>query len=407
MIGIDHSNASIEYREDFSFTREEQIKIMLFFRNRKVVDGCVIISTCNRMEIWISTEDGFIEHIYETLCDYKGINRDSYRHIFILRNGMEAIEHLFYLSSGLKSRIIGEDQILTQVKEALTLSREQGCTSRVLEVLFRTAIMASKKVKTQLALPRINVSIVSCVIDKLKEKGVAIQGETCMVIGNGMIGKEMANDLCKEGGDVTVTVRKHKSQPIQNPTGCKWINYEDRMQYFPKCHIVVSTTISPYYTLDKSTVVGIPLSHEMVLVDLAVPRDIEPSIGDIPEITLYNIDDFQTQDGITAFQEYEVAAREMLFIEIKKIISWHECKSMLPNIHSIATAASLDFMYRIGKTLDELPVQNKSVLANTIEKATGKALNKLLFGLYSQVNIDVFRQCIEGLEKVYQKESDL
>ena len=144
------------------------------------------------------------------------------------------MEHLFYLTSGLKSQILAEDQIITQVKDALALSREAYCTDNVLEVLFRMAVTAAKKVKTQVSFSRANSSVIHQAIERLEDQGFSLQGKTCMVIGNGEMGKVTALALKEAGADVTVTVRQYRSGIVTIPQGCDRINYGERLEFLAK-----------------------------------------------------------------------------------------------------------------------------------------------------------------------------
>ena len=124
MIGIDHNMAPVDIRAKFAFTKKNAGEAMEKIKNQNGIYGCVILSTCNRLEVWASVDDEVDVCLYDYLCRIKGITEDSYRQYFVERKDQEAVEHLFYLTSGLKSQIIGEDQILTQVKDALNLARE-------------------------------------------------------------------------------------------------------------------------------------------------------------------------------------------------------------------------------------------------------------------------------------------
>lgn len=166
----------------------------------------------------------------------------------------EAIEHLFYLTSGLKSQILAEDQIITQVKDALSMARDVYCTDNVLEVLFRMAVTAAKRVKTEVVFSRGNSSVIHQAIQKLREAGYSLDGITCMVIGNGEMGKVAALALAEAGAHVTVTVRQYRSGIVSIPKGCDRINYGERMEFFPSCDLVVSATASPNFTLTKELI---------------------------------------------------------------------------------------------------------------------------------------------------------
>ena len=148
MIGIDHSRANIDVRCIFSFTKKQMAEVLPKIKEQQGVHGCVMISTCNRMELWVSCEDDISIDLCELLCRLREVSFEHYGPYFTEREEKEAVKHLFALSCGLKSRILGEDQIITQVKESLAFAREQYTTDNVLEVLFRMAVTAAKKVKT-------------------------------------------------------------------------------------------------------------------------------------------------------------------------------------------------------------------------------------------------------------------
>ena len=124
MIGIDHNMAPVDVRAQFAFTKKNAGEAMEALKVCPGISGCILLSTCNRLELWASMEEDTEISLYDWLCDYKGIHDASLKKYFTERGGKEAVEHLFYLTSGLKSQILGEDQILTQVKDALSLARE-------------------------------------------------------------------------------------------------------------------------------------------------------------------------------------------------------------------------------------------------------------------------------------------
>ena len=220
MIGIDHTRAGIDVRTVFSFTKKKMAEALAVLQKVPGIEGCVLISTCNRMELWASTDDGFPEEgLYEQLCKIKEADLGMYRPYFVFRKEREAVQHLFWLAGGLKSRILGEDQIVTQVGEALSFAREQYATDSVMETLFRMAVTAAKKVKTEVELSHTDNSVVRTAIDTLKEQGQTFSGKKCMVIGNGVMGKLTATMLLAEGADVTVTVRQYRSGIVEIPLG--------------------------------------------------------------------------------------------------------------------------------------------------------------------------------------------
>ncbi len=404
MIGIDHSIAEIDVRTIFSFTKTKIVEALEVLKNIEEIQGCVLLSTCNRMELWVSCSEEFHHSLYEILCRIRRVNPDPYRGYLVCRKDREAVEHLFALASGLKSRILGEDQILTQVKDALLLAREHYATDNVLETLFRMAVTGGKKVKTEVAIPRAGRSAIHQAMETLKQKGCTFEGKTCMVIGNGEMGKLAATVMTQAGARVTVTVRQYRSGMVEIPRGCQRIDYGNRMQLFGDCDYVVSATASPNYTLKAEAVGRVEIHHPMILIDLAVPRDIDPEIGKLFGITLYDIDDFRADEEDDQVKKSLDQAYHILKEKMEEFYQWYECRDMIPKIEGIKSSAVEDLDLRIQKVMRSLPMEEeqRAKLQEHIDQAVSKVVNKMMFGLRDSVSKQAFRECIEGLEKLYE-----
>ena len=404
MIGIDYNRACVDIRAQFSFTKKHTVSALEHLKQEPGIAGCIILSTCNRMEIWASTKEDWKGSLYGFLCREKGRDPQQFQEYFVQREEEEAVEHLFYLTSGLKSQILAEDQIITQLKDALTLSREAYCTDNVLEVLFRTAVTAAKKVKTEVSFSRANSSVIHQAIRRLEETGFSLQGKTCMVIGNGEMGKVTALALKEAGADVTVTVRQYRSGMVTIPQGCQRINYGDRMELIPNCDLVVSATASPNFTLTKELLEQAEIAGHLVLIDLAVPRDIEPAAGSLPNVTLYDIDSFKIDCVSPKMQESMEQAGVILREQMEEFYTWFSGKDLFPRIQEIKAEAVEDLNLRILKILNKTPMDGKDRenLLKAIDTAAGKVVNKMIFGLRDSLEQETFAACVEGLEKLYE-----
>lgn len=404
MIGIDYSRAAVDIRAQFSFTKKNAVAAMEHLKEEPGIAGCIILSTCNRMEIWASTTEDWQGSLYEFLCREKGKEPAEYAQYFAERTEEEAVEHLFYLTSGLKSQILAEDQIITQVKDALSLSREAYCTDNVLEVLFRMAVTAAKKVKTKVIFSRGNSSVIHQAIHCLEEKGFSLFGKTCMVIGNGEMGKVAALALREAGAEVTVTVRQYRSGIVNIPKGCERINYGDRGEFLPQCDLIVSATASPNYTLTRELLETVPPVEHLVLIDLAVPRDIEPSAGELSGITLYDIDSFKIDAVSPKLQQSLEKAGEILQEQMEDFYNWYGGRDLIPRIQDIKAEAVQDLNLRILKILRKTPMEEKDRenLLQAIDTAAAKVVNKMMFGLKDSLEEKEFLNCVEGLEKLYE-----
>lgn len=405
MLGIDHNMAPVDIRALFAFTRKNTGEALLKLKKEPGICGCIILSTCNRLELWVSTEENEKPELYQWLCRLKGIEGEEYRKYFISRENEEAVEHLFYLTSGLKSQILGEDQILTQVKDALSFAREEFATDSVLEVLFRMAVTAGKKIKTEVPFSHGNPSVIHQAIRFLEEGGYYVRNKVCMVIGNGEMGKMAAQTLREAGADVTVTIRQYRSGVVNIPVGCSRINYGERMDYLPECDLVVSATASPNYTLTEELFEDVRVERPMILIDLAVPRDIDPEIRKKENITLYDMDSFRTSETPKELADNLEAAGKIVKEQMEEFFQWLDGRDIIPRIQEIKADAVEDLNLRIEKIFRKTTMEDsdREKLKKAVDTAAGKVVNKLIFGLRDSLNQDVFLECVEGLEKLYEE----
>lgn len=410
MTGIDFTRAGIDVRQCFSFTRNAMTEAMEKMRQRKEIRGCVMISTCNRMELWLSLQEGVSLELPEFLCQLKGLSLEEYQTYLVERENEEAVRHLFYLSAGMKSQIVGEDQILTQVGEMLTFAREQACTDRVLEVLFRMAVTAGKKVKSSVVMDKANFSAAHQAVDFLRTQGDGLIGKKCLVIGNGMMGKLTAQALMEEGADVTVTVRQYKSGVVQIPLGAKRIDYGQRYDYIPKCDLVISATASPNTPITREKLVkclsgsggeGTAVRKDQIYVDLAVPRDMEPSIVELKGITYYDMDSLPIKVQSPEMHRQYKHAEEILSEEIREFMHWQECSDINPRIQRIGAESAKELVWRMERSLKglQLPDADKEQLKAQLRKTTEKVVDRLLFELRDQSDPETLVKVIEILEQ--------
>lgn len=430
MIGIDHTTASVDVRQEFSFTKKASAEALAWLKEQAGVSGAVLLSTCNRMELWISFQEGFSGSVEEYLFQLKKTEQPC-RDAFIERKNQKAVRHLFRLAGGLESRILGEDQILTQVKEAAAFSRERGGTDQILEVLFRMAVTAGKKIKAEIPMHKANYSAAHLALEALQAMGDTLTGRECLVIGNGEMGRLTALALLAEGARVTMTVRQYRSGGLEIPKGCGKVNYTERYKHMRRCSLIVSATASPNYTITAEGFrtlwqpeeefcrpkqpegefcrpeegFGKPEEAvpERILIDLAVPRDIEPSVGKLPGVRLYDIDSFHIDARSEEMRSQVLAAEAVIEEKIKEFQSWHDCRDLIPRVQKISGQAARDAVWRTGKTVSGLMLSEhaRSQLELAMEEATAKVVGKLMFELRDSLDTEQFRECVDALEQVY------
>lgn len=419
MAGIDHHLADLAHRELFSFTKAGAQEAMNNIRSLSGVCGCVLLSTCNRTELWV-TVDGGQEELSpeEMLCRVKGVSPSAYGSLFVKREGEEAVRHLLALACGLDSRIFGEDQIISQVREALDLARKQQCTDMVLEKVFQTAIGAAKEVRSCISLAEADGSTARKVISLLKERAGEIRGLPCLVIGNGQMGRLTAEALVQQGAEVKMTLRRamHGIRPTASiiPEGCEMIPYEERLKALTSSTIVISATRSPHYTLKKEEVVpyfsnrqGKGKQKKAIWIDLAVPRDIDPSLAHLDELSLIDIDQLSQGDNGEKNDQNKAAAERILATYLEALNQWFAFRDRVPKIQDILRLSMEDVAKRLDHSLQATPlsIEGKEKVQAEIDRAVEKSIGKLLFGLKETLHHSLWEECLDAMHRAARKDT--
>lgn len=283
---IDYNLAGLKNREQFSYTTSRLEKIYQNIYANNDILGVVIISTCNRTEIYLSLSESVVYNPFKVLCDAMGIDFDECKDIYKTIYNNDVLVHLCNLSCGLLSQIFGEGQIITQVKDAITLARNNNVTDNLLEVFFRTGIACGKKVRTLVEFKNEDHSTAKASIKVIKKYDNI---KNVLVIGNGAMGRLVCNTLTKNGYNVFLTLRQYKYHTTIVPKKVTPVKYDSRYEVMENMDAVISATTSPHYTISYDEFKNIDKKPN-VLVDLAVPRDIDINIKNIENLHCYNID---------------------------------------------------------------------------------------------------------------------
>ena len=301
MISISHRVAPLAIRELFAFPEERQRELMRQAVERGIATECILISTCNRTEIYTYSdrEESNFTRVQELLLEFAdAADVENIGDYIRLYSDTGAVAHLFRVAAGLDSMVMGEDQILGQVKRAHDQARKTGTCGVYLNTLFRFAVTAAKKVKTETELSRTTVSTATMAI-KAAEQGLGtLHGKNVMLIGaSGKIGSTVLKNLqCIEGVRVYLTSRNlaQAHEDHHHKIAYQVMEYENRYDLVDDMDVNISATSSPHYTLTYEKLArSLRTSKPRVLVDLAVPIDIEEKTEWLPGIRRYDIDDFR------------------------------------------------------------------------------------------------------------------
>lgn len=308
-ISISHKAAPLLIREKFAFSLEQQKAFSKKVVNDKHVSGCIVLSTCNRSEVYFTGDKKAVAVMEDEIANFKDLQKSEVLKYYRVYGVKQAAHHLFQVASGLDSMVIGEDEILGQVKKAYQTALEIKTTDYELNILFHSAITSAKKVKSLTLLSKTPISIGTLVAHEIfnfpkKDKKVLIIGLT------GKMGTIiMKNVAHRSDVELTGTTRQHGYHMSVVSKEIKIIHYSERYDYINEADIIISATTSPHYTLTYDEVVkAATVAKKRLFIDLAVPSDIDGQIGLIEDTKLYDIDYFEVlskQNNETKLKEVE------------------------------------------------------------------------------------------------------
>lgn len=386
VLGINHKIAPLEVREKFSFNNKQIRDSLRYFNALEFAEECVIISTCNRMEIYICGQgDSFsFDKLEETLCMLKGENKTNNKKFFYRYTGISAVKHIFEVSAGLNSIVLGEDQILGQVKDALQIAKEEKTSFTVLNTLFREAITCAKKIKTNTKLSKSKISTASIATKIARQSfGYNMENLTAMVIGAGKIGTVVLNHLASSGVKKIFVTKRERSKIKE--VASKWdnvylIDYNERYSVLDKCDIVISATTSPHYTLTAEDVnKNIKTIKPRIFVDLALPRDLDSEIGEGRDAKLINIDDLQ-QVAHKHIHDRQMEALKAQVIINEAIINfekWFEFQRVIPVVRTVQDYTDEILQEKISFVSSKLKSTNQSDM-DTVKLCMKSTVKELL-----------------------------
>ena len=283
---ITHAKATVEEMESAWHGDLEGVLQKLYAH--ELVYECAVLKTCNRVEIYVVSPKG--SSILFHFAKEMGVSSK----IVEFYDHDESLMHLLRLASGLESMIVGEDQILGQMKDLYMIAKKVGTTGKILDTAFSKANHVGKRVRTETRINKGSVSIGSAAVDLAEEILGGLKGKTVLIIGAGEMGTLVARALAHKDIDVIYIANRtfERAQTLANELGGQAVLYADIEDYVKNADVVISATSAPHYVLTKEMISKAMenRSNEILLVDIANPTDIEVAVKEIPHVTLHNID---------------------------------------------------------------------------------------------------------------------
>jgi glutamyl-tRNA reductase len=380
-VGASHKTAPLQLREKLALPSGRASRVLNELAGSDAVHEAAALSTCNRTELYLvtGTREEAENEAVEVLSYQAGLPpTELLESMYSLRAG-EAVEHLFSVTAGLDSMIVGESEIQGQVKRAYELALVEGVTGPVSNRLFRDALAAGKRVRSETGIARSNVSVSSVAVQLATDFLGDLQGMYAVVIGAGENAELTVRALADRGVEALFVANRRYQRALElaRRFGGQAISFDELPQELERADIVVSSTGAPHQIVGREELEAVAasrLDRPLVLIDLAVPRDIDPEVRDCPEIALYDMDDLQRSVARNlSGREAEVdEARVLVRQEVERFEGWLESLDVVPTISALRQRGEdvVDHVLRENEprweSLSDADRERVAVLARTV-----------------------------------------
>ena len=388
LVGVNHKTTPVEIREKLAFNQAKlEASLEELVSSPEIIEN-IILSTCNRVEIYARVEntDRGIQLLQDFICDYHSISRGNLDQYFYSFCDNQAVEHLFRVSSSLDSMVLGEAQILGQVKDAYSTARSFSSTGMVLNQLFEKAFNVAKKVREETGISERGVSISSAAVELAKKIFEDLENHSVMLVGTGEMAELAAKHLISYGvKTVYVASRTYERAATlaQTLNGCA-LDFEAFKEEMHKADIIITSTAAPTFIIQKEMMekaIQKRKNKPIFLIDIAVPRDIAPEVNELENVYLYDIDDLQNVVNANMEERQKEAENAMDIIkhEVTKFNNWFSTLDAVPTIVEMRNRAEGMRKIEVEKNLknmDHLSTDDKESIHLLTQSIVNKILHK-------------------------------
>lgn len=419
VIGVNHRTAPLHVREKLAFPEWGMKDSLTKLMSYPGIDGCAIVSTCNRTEIYIAPMelDSGMSSVWSFLSEKSGLDISEIKNFTFCHTLYDAIRHLFRVVSGLDSMILGETQILGQVKKAYELALEAKTTNVVLNTLFQQAITTGKRVRTETGIDQNPVSIPYAAVELAKQGLGALDGRSVLVVGAGEMSELTAINLVANGVSSVIVSNRSYDRAVQlaekfNGTAVKF----DRLfQYMNQADIVISSTAAQHYVIKTPEMLRVMAERQgkpIMMIDIAVPRDIDPEVRKIANVTLYDVDNLQhvVDANLEERRKAAVLAEGIIEEELNEFMRWLATRFVVPTITALKKMGEEiknRELIRAYNRLGDLTDREKKIIGSLANSIVNQLLHNPVIKLkqyaltpeghlYTEITQNIFNLEVEG-----------
>jgi glutamyl-tRNA reductase len=398
-VGLSYKKADAEVRGQFSLDTAAKTRLLEQAKNEGI-ESLIVTSTCNRTEIY-----GFAEHPFQLIkliCDNSNGSVDAFQKVGFVYKNQEAINHLFRVGTGLDSQILGDFEIISQIKTSFTHSKSMGLTNAFTERLVNAVIQASKRIKTETEISSGATSVSFASVQYILKNVEDISNKNILLFGTGKIGRNTCENLVKHTKNEHITLinrTKDKAEKLAGKLNLIVKDYSELHLELQKADIVVVATGAQNPTVDKAI---LNLKKPMLILDLSIPKNVHENVEDLEGVTLIHMDYLsQLTDETLENRKLHIPAAEAIIEEIKEeFVTWMKGRKFAPTINALKEklnaikVSELDFQSR--KITDFNEAQAEIISNRIIQKITTHFANHL------KDDDTMVDESIEWIEKVFK-----
>ncbi|QGG48721.1 glutamyl-tRNA reductase [Heliorestis convoluta] len=363
VVGLNHKSATVEIREKLSFSENEICDASIQLREEKSIEGCCILSTCNRTEIYAACTDleRGLASVKKFLLDRGELSSEEFSRYFYVHTLYDAIRHLFRVASGLDSMVLGETQILGQVRTAYQRACSEKVSNGIINTWFQQAITVGKRVRTETGIDQLPVSTSYTAVELARQVFGDLSGCNAMVLGAGKMSELTLKHLVAQGVQKILIANRsiEKAEELASRCDGEAIPFSQVYERMSEADIVISCTAATHYVIRRSFVEEVMdrrAQKPMFLIDIAVPRDIDPEVAQVSGVHLYDIDDLQNviDQNLEARRKAAIEAENIINKEIHQFLRWLNSLFVIPTIIALKSKGNEIKEKELNRALSKL-----------------------------------------------------
>ncbi len=388
--GMSHRSAPVEVRERVAFPPCAGRSFLRRLKDDGVVSEAVLLSTCNRTEVYAVVEhEGARGRVLDLLAEDRGVDRASLEQDTYWLTDAQAVRHLYRVASSLDSMVVGEGQILGQVREAYRAATEEHCAGQILNRLFHTSLRVGKKVRSETGIGDSSLSVPRVAVKLAEEVFGDLAGRRALVLGAGDMSELVVEHLKDRGiADLLIANRTpERATLLAERVGGRAVPFDALPAELPEVDVVVSSTGSGEWVVRSETVAGaLELRSEpLFFIDIAVPRDIDPVVQTLRSVYLYDIDDLQAvvERNAEGRQDAAEEGEAMISPAVLEFMGWLSTLHVVPLIQELRDGAEQIRRHELARALKRLELSPEE--AASVERMSHSLVNKLLHGPIQEI----------------------